>query len=196
MLRIGGEDRRVIEHVADQLVRAGRLPCRTDIELLGHDEFLRVLDGQDLPPEDELDERRAARQQLDELGSLAPRFEDVPGRATAEAATFNVLDGWGAGPGRHTGRPVVVTDQRTADLHEGDVLVATSTDPSWTPLFVTAGAVVVEQGGPLSHAAIVAREFGLPAVLNVPAATNRLQEVDHVAVDGTVGSVEILDEPS
>lgn len=193
VLRIGGEIRRVIEHVADELVRAGRLPDRTDIELLGHDEFLDVLGGRELSDTDELDRRRTARRHMEQLGSLPPRFEDAPGRASSpEATTGHLLEGWGAGPGRHTGRPVVVTDLRAADLDEGDVLVATSTDPSWTPLFVTAGAVVVEQGGPLSHAAIVAREFGLPAVLNVPGSTDRLRDVEQVTVDGTAGTVEIL----
>ena len=70
------------------------------------------------------------------------------------------------------------------------MLLAHSTDPSWTPLFLIAGAVVLEVGGPLSHAAIVAREFGLPAVLNVRKATRVLRDGETVTVDGNDGVVE------
>ena len=72
----------------------------------------------------------------------------------------------------------------------GDILVASSTDASWSPLFVEAGAIVVERGGPLSHAAIVARELGVPAVLNVVGATGRL-DGEIVTVDGDEGVVVI-----
>ncbi|HVM40361.1 MAG TPA: PEP-utilizing enzyme, partial [Acidimicrobiia bacterium] len=78
-----------------------------------------------------------------------------------------------------------------ARLEPGDVLVAPATDPSWTPLFLVAGAVVVERGGPLSHAAIVARELGLPAVLNAVDATTWLTDGDVVEVDGSAGTVRI-----
>ncbi|MCH7902080.1 MAG: hypothetical protein IH818_14420, partial [Acidobacteria bacterium] len=73
--------------------------------------------------------------------------------------------------------------------------VARTTDPAWTPLFLTAGAIVVEEGGPLSHAAIIARELSLPAVLNVPGLIGRLtsQESLRLRVDGDSGIVVILD---
>jgi phosphoenolpyruvate synthase/pyruvate phosphate dikinase len=76
------------------------------------------------------------------------------------------------------------------------ILVARSTDPAWTPLFLTAGAIVVEEGGPLSHAAIIARELGLPAVLNVPGFLALLDGATTVTlrVDGDHGTVEILDD--
>jgi len=77
-----------------------------------------------------------------------------------------------------------------ADIAAGAVLVASATDASWSPLFIKAGAVVVERGGPLSHAAILARELGLPAVLNVPGATEVL-DGEQVTVDGDAGVVVI-----
>jgi pyruvate,water dikinase len=80
-------------------------------------------------------------------------------------------------------------------LLEGEILVAETTDPSWSPLFVRAGAVVVERGGPLSHAAILARELGLPAVLNVAGATGALDS-ELVTVDGTSGRIVIEEEPT
>ncbi|MBI2168269.1 MAG: hypothetical protein HYU28_02035, partial [Actinobacteria bacterium] len=77
-----------------------------------------------------------------------------------------------------------------------DVVVAPTTDPSWTPLFLVAGAIVVERGGPLSHAAIVARELGLPAVLNAVGATHKLADGMIVDVDGEEGVVTILEGAS
>ena len=76
-------------------------------------------------------------------------------------------------------------------LSPGEILVGHSTDPSWTPLFLTAAGIVMERGGPLSHAAIVAREFGVPAVLNVKGATAQITTGTVVTVDGTAGTVEI-----
>jgi pyruvate,water dikinase len=78
-------------------------------------------------------------------------------------------------------------------LPDGAVLVADATDPSWSPLFMRAGAIVLERGGPLSHAAILARELGVPAVTNVAAATRRLAGCT-VAVDGDTGVVVVVGE--
>ena len=101
------------------------------------------------------------------------------------------FEGWAAGPGNACGPVRIVTSlAEGARLQRGDVLVAHATDPSWTPLFLVAGAIVLETGGPLSHAAIVAREFGLPAVLNIPKITKLLREGEPVTVDGTRGFVE------
>lgn len=77
-------------------------------------------------------------------------------------------------------------------LRPGDVAVCTFTDPSWTPLFRVAGAVVTETGGTLSHAAIVAREYGIPAVLAVPEATTRIPDDAPVVVDGAAGTVTLV----
>jgi pyruvate,water dikinase len=75
-------------------------------------------------------------------------------------------------------------------IRRGDVLVAPVTAPAWTPLFALAAAVVTETGGALSHAAIVAREYGIPAVLAVKRATSLLADGDHVVVDGNAGWVD------
>jgi len=79
-------------------------------------------------------------------------------------------------------------------LSPGDVLVTPTTDTAWTPLFLDAAAVVTELGGSLSHAAIVARELGVPAVVNVEGATLRLRDGERIRVDGSRGIVERLDE--
>jgi pyruvate,water dikinase len=78
-------------------------------------------------------------------------------------------------------------------LEPGDVLVAPITDPSWTPLFVPAAAVVVDVGAPLSHAIIVSRELGIPCVVSVTDATRRIPDGAWVEVDGDTGSVTVLD---
>jgi pyruvate,water dikinase len=77
------------------------------------------------------------------------------------------------------------------DIEVGDILVAPFTDAPWTPLFVIAGAVVVETGGVLSHAATVAREFGIPAVVMVKDATRIIRDGDQVIVDAAAGTVTI-----
>jgi pyruvate,water dikinase len=76
-----------------------------------------------------------------------------------------------------------------ARLEPGEILVAPSTDPGWTPLFMTAGALVMEMGGVISHGAVVAREYGIPAVVGVADATTRLRDGQSITVDGAAGTV-------
>jgi pyruvate,water dikinase len=90
------------------------------------------------------------------------------------------------------GRARVLHDIAEADLEAGDVLVTTSTDPSWTPAFVRAAALVTEVGGLMTHGAVVAREYGLPAVVGVEGATTRIADGRRIRVDGTHGTVELL----
>jgi pyruvate,water dikinase len=79
-----------------------------------------------------------------------------------------------------------------ADLEPGDILVTTYTDPSWTPLFVTIAGLVTEVGGLMTHGAVIAREYGLPAVVAVERATRLIQDGQRVRVHGTDGYVELL----
>ena len=79
-----------------------------------------------------------------------------------------------------------------ADLDAGDILVTTYTDPSWSPLFVTIAALVTEVGGLMTHGAVVAREYGLPAVVGVEDATRLIRDGQRIRVDGTSGYVELL----
>jgi pyruvate,water dikinase len=85
-----------------------------------------------------------------------------------------------------------VLDPAEVDMEPGDVLVARTTDPSWASVMYPAGALVVEIGGQLSHAAVVARELGIPCVMGVPGATKTLRDGDWIRVDGSSGTVEIL----
>lgn len=101
-----------------------------------------------------------------------------------------VLTGIGASPGtaRGTARTVHSLDEFPA-VNRGDVLVCRTTDPAWTPLFGVVAAVITETGGMLSHAAIVAREYGIPAVLGIPEALTRITAGTTLEVDGTHGTV-------
>jgi rifampicin phosphotransferase len=98
------------------------------------------------------------------------------------------------GTGRARGRACVVRHPSEGHkLQPGDILIAHSTDPGWTPLFLSAGGLVVETGGYLSHGAIVAREFAIPAVVNLPGILDRLKDGDMVEVDGRNGEVVLLE---
>lgn len=106
------------------------------------------------------------------------------------------LAGRPGSPGRATGRARIVRGPDDfAAVRRGDILVCRATDPAWTSLFGVVSAVVTEVGGVLSHAAIVARELGLPAVLAVPNATTALVDGTMVTVDGTAGRVVPVPTP-
>ncbi len=188
-LELGGEVRNIHLELGRRLVDRGRLQQPTDVELLAADELERAVSGASTVRPDDLRRRRNWITRYESEGELPDRFVGVPDRAPAALPDGDVLDGWAASPGRYEGVARVLTSARNT-LEPGEVLVAAATDASWSPLFVKAGAVVVERGGPLSHAAILARELGVPAVLNVTGAT-RLLDGCTVTVDGRLGVVVI-----
>ncbi len=115
----------------------------------------------------------------------------IPERAP-ERSDARVLRGLPASSGRVTARARVITDLRQADeMRQGEILVAPFTDPGWTPLFPLSAAVVTDLGGLLSHGAVVAREYGVPAVVNTAVATSVIRTGDLVTVDGSAGTVVI-----
>jgi phosphohistidine swiveling domain-containing protein len=110
--------------------------------------------------------------------------------ATAEVATITAL---GVSPGVVEGVARVVLDPATSEpLAPGEILVCAATDPSWVGHFLVAAALVIDVGGPMSHGAIVARELGVPCVINTVVGTQQLRSGDTVRVDGTAGTVEVL----
>jgi pyruvate,water dikinase len=116
------------------------------------------------------------------LARFAPR-EDQPG---------TTLKGMGASAGKVTARACVMRGPEDfGRLQAGDVIVAVITTPAWTPLFARVSAVVTDIGGPLSHSSIVAREYGIPAVLGTGAATRRIQDGQTIRVDGDAGTVSL-----
>ncbi|MEY2420679.1 MAG: rifampicin phosphotransferase [Acidimicrobiaceae bacterium] len=155
---------------------------------------------------DRISERRARRDYLQarvppfvfegripDPASWALRGAPTPGVTLARRG--DQLEGIGVAPGIARGRARVVLDPSDPSaLDPGDVLVAPITDPAWTPLFLVAAAVVVNVGAHLSHAAIVARELGIPAVVSVDGATERLADGALLEVDGARGLVRVLED--
>jgi pyruvate,water dikinase len=134
------------------------------------------------------------------VGDAVPPLGEWPRRTSGQdgerAAAGQVLSGIPGCPGRATGRArVVVHPSDPAGLEPGDVLVAPITDPSWTPLFVPAAAVVVDVGAQVSHAVIVSRELGIPCVVSVHDATRIIPDGAVVTVDGIAGTVTVTELP-
>ena len=125
-----------------------------------------------------------------------PPLAEYPHRGghTAVAAIVgDTIQGVAGCAGQYTGRARVITDPSDPrDLQPGDVLVAPLTDPAWTPLFMAAGAVVVDVGGQISHAIIVCRELGLPCVVSATGATQRIPDGATITVDGDTGLVTVI----
>jgi pyruvate,water dikinase len=145
----------------------------------------------------ELAQDRALRRES-WLAETAPDLvtEEPDGRMAASAQPMDSppesgsWTGIAVSPGTASGAArILYTPTAAARLRQGDVLVAPSTDPGWTPLFLRASAIVVETGGFLSHGAIVAREYGIPAVANIPGILNALRDGECIAVDGSKGCV-------
>ena len=107
------------------------------------------------------------------------------------AQTEGTLQGTPASAGRVRASARVILDPHDAHLSPGEILVAPSTDPGWTPLFLKAAGLVMEVGGVMAHGAIVAREYGIPAVVGVAGATERITTGNRVTLDGTAGTVVI-----
>jgi len=189
VLTVGGEVRRVHVELGRRLVAKGLLDQVDDVDLLRDSELSDALDGHTPPPAELTRRRRWIRRWRDEP-PLPVRFTGVPDQPAVATPEGDRLQGWAASPGRHTARARVVTDPLSDRFDQDEVLVAAATDAGWSPLFVRAGAIVVERGGPLSHAAIVARELGVPAVLNVAGATQALNG-RLVTVDGDTGVVTV-----
>src|SRR5918994_1486391 len=162
--------------VGEELAQAGRLERAGDIFFLSVPEAWAGLAGEDLRAI--VRERRAAYER--EMGRKhVPRLllsdGTEPAAETHDATTEGGLLGTPASGGVVSGKARVVLDPGSAHLEPGEILVAPSTDPGWTPLFLTAGGLVMEMGGPMSHGAIVAREYGIPAVVGVPDATEHIK---------------------
>jgi pyruvate,water dikinase len=104
----------------------------------------------------------------------------------------DVFVGTPASPGVAEGPARVMTDPADQDVQPGEVLIAELTDPSWVAVMMLSAGLVVDVGGPASHAAIVARELGVPCIVNTKTGTRRLSTGDIVRVDGTAGTVEVL----
>ena len=190
-------------------LRAGELTgLDVDVFMLSIDEVLDVLGGA-APPREEIERRRSLYEHYRSLprypalivGAFDPdRWATDPARRMdifdargAAAPSDGAIAGFSGAVGVVEARArVVATSEEGEALEPGEVLVTTITNIGWTPLFSRAAAVVTDVGAPLSHAAIVARELGIPAVVGTGCATMRIRTGDLLRVDGAAGTVEIL----
>ena len=118
--------------------------------------------------------------------------EIVTGAYRRDGLPDGALVGLPVSAGTIEGRARVILDMAEAELEPGDILVTAHTDPSWSPLFVAINGLVTEVGGLMTHGAVIAREYGLPAVVGVEQATQLIRDGQRIRVNGTDGYVEIL----
>jgi pyruvate,water dikinase len=204
-VRMMGVIQRAVLDVGQDMAQAGELSAADDLFYLDFYELAALAAGEACPEgaswQALMDSRRAAyRREL--LRRQVPRLLLSDGRAFYEglsapesaAGAAHLLHGSPVSPGSVEGRVRVVFDPRQAGLLPGEILVCPGTDPSWTPLFLTAGGLVLETGGMMTHGAVVAREYGIPAVVGVDRATQRLRTGSLVRLDGSTGEIHLLDE--
>ena len=182
--------------VGEAFVQAERLNEAEDIFFLTLSEAHELHSGADL--RERVSERRAGfarelRRRHVPLVLLSDGTEPIPWMQKGQSAipAAGTLPGTPASAGRVTATARVIRDPHNAHLEPGEILVAPSTDPGWTPLFLKASGLVMEVGGAMAHGAIVAREYGIPAVVGVAGATERIATGSRVTIDGTTGAVVI-----
>jgi pyruvate,water dikinase len=192
LVQVLAKGRLLILDVGAALVKDGRLDQAEDAVFLDVAELRRALAGEDL--RGLVRERRAARER--EKGRRhVPRVMLSDGTdVEATLPPREGLVGTAASAGTVTAVARVVMDPVGAKLEPGEILVAPSTDPGWTPLFLTAAGLVMERGGAMSPGAVVAREYGIPAVVGVANATATIKSGQRITVDGGAGVVSVEKE--
>jgi pyruvate,water dikinase len=200
IVRVLGVMRQMMLQSGQELRAAGVLARPDDIFFLRFEELAAGNDERGTMKDEWrgiVAERRQAYQR-ERLRRQIPRILLSDGRAFYEGLGADsgdgVLSGSPVSPGVVEGVVHVVFDPRGAQLAPGEILVCPGTDPSWTPLFLAAGGLVMEVGGLMTHGSVVAREYGIPAVVGVHEATRRLQTGQRVRVDGTAGRVVVIGE--
>jgi pyruvate,water dikinase len=181
--------------IGAHLVGKSALASAEDVFYYRHAELVRALEGGEAVPQEMITARRTLHQAYREASPprvLGKPLEDTPSPdgQMVERRGELVVRGLPAAAGSYRGRVRVVESLAgAARLAQGDILVCTVTTPPWTPYFSLVGAVVTNAGGILSHGAIVAREFGIPAVVGTKNATALIPDGATVTVDGTAGIV-------
>ncbi|MBC1226955.1 phosphoenolpyruvate synthase [Listeria booriae] len=179
---------------AAQLVEAGIIKELEDIFYLDFEELHEVVRTKQLDYTI-ITTRKADYNQFDKLTPprvLTSDGEIITGKYKRENLPPDAIIGLPVSSGTIEGRARVILNMADANLEEGDILITPFTDPSWTPLFVSIKGLVTEVGGLMTHGAVIAREYGLPAVIGVENATTRIQDGDQIRVNGTEGYIEIL----
>lgn len=197
-IRTMGIARKALLEVGEEFAQAGTIERAEDLVFLKLDE-LEVLAKNE--PRDwkaliaerrETYERELRRRQV-------PRILVSDGRAFyeglgSETDTADVITGSPVSPGVAEGNVHIIFDPSGAQLAPGEILVCPGTDPAWTPLFMAAGGLITEVGGMMTHGSVVAREYGIPAVVGVHQATTRLKNGQRIRIDGTAGKIVVLEQ--
>lgn len=187
--------KQAIMREADDLVARGVLPERDDAYFLRLEELREVV-------RTGVADQQLVRDRKDAFASyrhlIPPRVltsegEGLNGQYARDGMPAGALPGLPVSAGTIEGRARVTLDMSLARLEPGDILVTRFTDPSWTPLFVAIAGLVTEVGGLMTHGAVIAREYGIPAVVGVAGATERIRDGQRIRVHGTSGYVELLD---
>lgn len=200
-IRTMGLARRALLAVGQEFVEAKTIEHADDLVFLTLDELEALAHAR---PDDLVTtnwqafiaERRLAYER-EQRRRQVPRVLVSDGRAFydglgAQTDTDDIIVGSPVSPGVVEGRVHVVLDPRGTHLAPGEILVCPGTDPAWTPLFMAAGGLITEVGGMMTHGSVVAREYGIPAVVGVHRATTRLKDGQRIRVDGTLGKVMVL----
>lgn len=198
--------RRAVWRIGEALTARGMLAGPEDIFFMTRDEVLVALSSDAHAARVDVAGRRSAWAEQSHLvpplvvGRLNPvlrkLFEGMSRVLGARPSATAIVTGTPASAGRATGTVRVIRGPEHFDeLEPGEILVARLTAPAWTPLFTRAAAVVTDVGSPAAHASIIAREYGIPAVVGCGDATARLRTGMRVTVDGGTGNVEPADRP-
>ncbi|MRG28852.1 phosphoenolpyruvate synthase [Laceyella tengchongensis] len=179
---------------AEQLVQANVIREKEDIFYLTFEELREVVATNKLDDQI-INKRKEEHKRFEKL--TPPRVitsdgEIVAGKYKRENLPAHAIVGLPVSSGVIEGRARVILKMEEADLEDGDILITAYTDPSWTPLFVNIKGLVTEVGGLMTHGAVIAREYGLPAVVGVENATKRIKDGQRIRVHGTEGYIEIL----
>ncbi|PTM89911.1 rifamycin-inactivating phosphotransferase [Streptomyces sp. VMFN-G11Ma] len=179
---------------AERLVQSGLLAAKEDVFYLTFQEFHEAVRAQRV--DDRLiRQRKEAFRSYEALTPprvLTSDGECVTGAYRRDDVPDGALVGLPVSAGTVEGRARVILDMAQADLEAGDILVTPFTDPSWSPLFVGIAGLVTEVGGLMTHGAVIAREYGLPAVVGVEQATRLIRDGQRIRVHGTDGYIELL----
>jgi pyruvate,water dikinase len=196
---LGGVDRHqhvalsIVSIIKDEFVHAWFSRETADIYYLTFEELREVVRTNKLDHQI-INKRKAEYKSYEKL--TPPRVitsdgEIIAGEYKRENLPAGAIAGLAVSAGVIEGRARVILNMEDAELEEGDISVTSFTDPSWTPLFVSIKGLVTEVGGLMTHGAVIAREYGLPAVVGVENATKLIKDGQRIRVNGTEGYVEI-----
>ncbi len=179
---------------AEQLAHEGIIQNKEDIFYLTYEEFREAVQNKkvDYDKINQLKEEYNFYERLTPPRVLTSDGEIIRGQYNREDLPAGALPGLAVSAGVIEGRARVILKMEEADIEEGDILITRFTDPSWTPLFVSIKGLVTEVGGLMTHGAVIAREYGLPAVVGVENATALIKDKQMIRVNGTDGFIELL----